>query len=385
MIAQWMKARMRKNILILGHNYATQFVDICNQYVKTFDPEQYKVTVAYLSGEPNEAAKEKTLAEEVLFLNCSKRDIRGLKIKAIKKLIALCRERNFAIIVCHRYKPTYIMLWAAQFVKIPVIFFVMHAMKTLDFITRRLLIAGLARKNMYFAGVSKAVRDDMFKHMWRVPEKHVITLHNCIDTAITEPNILSREAARDFFHLPHDAFVYGTLGRLAPEKDQANLIKAFSRVKLYLPRAKLLLIGDGPLEHDLRKLTQELKLTDDVIFAGFLPQGFRYLKAMDVFALTSTKEAFGRVLLEAMLAKVPVIGTHTNGIPEVVSGAGIIVKARNSELLAAAMLHYAAFSTDELQQIGEKVYEHVHKKFSIEKFRDVFWQTWLIREMNAVE
>lgn len=376
---------MRKNILILAHNDATQFIDICNQYVKLFDKELYKVTVAYLSGAHSEETIKRTLAEEVIFLKCSKRDIRGLKIFAIRKLIALCKERNFAIVICHRYKPSYIMLWVAQFIKIPVIFFVMHAMKTMNYMTRRLLIAALARKNMYFAGVSKAVRDDMANDLWRIPEKHIITLHNCIDVAATETALIPRKEARDFFRLPEDAFVFGTLGRLAPEKDQTTLIRAFAKAKHHFSRAKLLIIGDGVLEHDLKKLAADFKVEHDVIFSGFIPQGFRYLTAMDTFLLTSTKEAFGRVLLEAMVAKVPVIGTNIGGIPEVLANVGIIVKARDSELLATAMLTAGNLAPAELSDWGNRLYEHVKQKFSVERFSDDFWRTWLIREMNSLE
>ena len=60
---------MRKNILLFGHSYATQFIDISNQYTQLFDKNKYNVTVAYLVGEPDEAIKQKHTAENVIFLN----------------------------------------------------------------------------------------------------------------------------------------------------------------------------------------------------------------------------------------------------------------------------------------------------------------------------
>ncbi len=375
---------MRKNILILAHNDATQFIDICNQYANLFAKDQFKVTVAYLSGKPHEKTFERTHAEEVLFLNYSKNSIRNFKFSAIKKLIQLCKERNFTIVICHRYKPTYILLWASLFVKIPVIFFVMHAMKTMHYLSRRLLIAALWRDNMYFVGVSNAVQHDLQQQLKNVSENHIITLPNCIDIAMTELEMLSREEARAFFHLPKDAFVFGTLGRLAPEKDHKNLLIAFARIKPHVTHAKLLIIGDGPLEAELKKLATELQIAEDVIFAGFLPQGFRYLKALDIFLLVSTKEAFGRVLLEAMVAKLPIIGTRTNGIPEVISGSGILVEPSNPAALTMAMLRCTEFDKNEIGEWQEKIYQHVHDKFSNEKFHDVFWRTWLIRKLNML-
>src|SRR5579862_1045745 len=117
------KGEMRKNILILGHNDATQFIDIYNQYARIFDQDKYAVTVAYLSGKENAAAKERTLADEVIFLDTQKKSLRGLKITAIRQLLALNREKNFEMVICHRYKPAYVMMWVAQFCKIPKLFF----------------------------------------------------------------------------------------------------------------------------------------------------------------------------------------------------------------------------------------------------------------------
>src|SRR5258708_4736800 len=84
--------------------------------------------------------------------------------------------------------------------------------------------------------------------------------------------------------------------------------------------------------------------------AGYLPQGFGLLKAFDVFVLTSIKEAFGRVLLEAMIAKVPIIATKTNGIPEVVGDAGILIDPMDPAQLAEKMLACYQSSKNELEE-----------------------------------
>ncbi|EKD73885.1 MAG: glycosyl transferase, group 1 [uncultured bacterium] len=363
----------RKNVLILGYSYAIQFIDVCNQYVKLFDQNHYKVTVAYLSGKPDENARSKTLAEEVIFLDFAKKDLRGIKISAIKKLLTLCQQEKFSMVICHRYKPIYIMLWVAQFCSIPALFFVMHAMKTFHHVSRKLLIALLARKNMYFVGVSNATRDDMRRDLWCISAERVITLYNCIDMELTESALLSREEARHTLGLPKDAFVFGTVGRLVPDKDQKTLIHAFAKIKSHCPKATLIIMGNGALEHDLKNLTHQLKLTHDVIFTGFVPEASCYFKAFDVFILPSIEEAFGRVLLEAMTAKIPVVGTRIDGIPEVIQDAGIIVEPQNPEALASVMMQMTHKSSLELTQWGEQIYEHVKKHFSLPTFNNIFW------------
>lgn len=370
---------MRKNILILGHNDATQFIDIFNQYTRLFDKSQYEVTVAYLTGEPCEESRQRTIAEHVLFLNFSKKNVRTLKISAIRKLLALCREKKFEIVICHRYKPSYIMLWVAQFFKIPALICVMHELKTMSHLNRQLLIACLARKNTVFAGVSNAVRDDMRKNLWSLPHDRVVTLYNAIDFELVAPQLLNREEARKALDLAPDDFVFGTVGRLAPNKDQASLIHAFSLIKPYCPKAKLVIVGDGVLEGKLKQQVTDLGLTKDVILTGYLDCGFRYMKAFDCFTLSSIQEAFGRVLLEAMIANLPIIATRANGIPEVVGQAGTIIQPKDSLRFAEAMKQIYLLSTEERQALGKKAYQQAFDHFSIPQFSKQFWQLPVIQ------
>ncbi len=371
---------MRKNVLILGHNDATQFIDIYNQYTRLFDEQQYDVTVAYLTGTPSDDTKQRTLTPNVLFLNQSKKSIRALKIGPIRKLLALCREKRFEIVICHRYKPSYIMMWVAQFIKIPALIYVMHELGTISSLNRQLLIAALGRKNMLFAGVSNAVRDDMRKDLWSVPKDRVTTLYNMIDIDLTEPQFLSREEARAQLNLPNDAFVFGNIARLVRNKDQESLINAFSIVKSSCPNAKLIILGKGELEPKLKTQVASLNLTEDVLFTGFVPNGFRYMKAFDCFVLSSTQEAFGRVLLEAMIAKIPIIATAVNGIPEVVDSVGTLITPKNPAEFAIAMQHIYKTSQEKRDELSEKAYQHAQTNFSIPAFQQEFWQLPLIKK-----
>lgn len=373
---------MRKQILIFGHSYGPQFIDINNQYTRLFDQNKYEVTVIYLTGEPSDQIKNKHQAENVVFLNKSKQSIRGLKISVIKQMFALCREKQFEIVICHRYKPSYIMMWVAQFCKIPALFFVMHELGTLAHISRRLIIAGLLKENMIFAGVSNAVRDNMRKDIWRVPDNRVITLHNMIDVESTEANLFDRTTAREKLNLSPDAFVFGNLGRLVKNKDQKTLIHAFATIKPQCPRAKLVIVGAGQLENELKTQVESLQLNNDVIFTGFLADGFRYMQAFDTYISSSTQEAFGRVLLEAMIAQVPIIATKVNGVPEVIAETGPLISAANPNALAAEMLKAYQASSEELQTWGSRGYTRATTHFSLQRFNEIFWQLPLIQKLS---
>lgn len=365
---------MRKNILILGHDYTTQFVDIFNQYSRIFDKDKYAVTVAYLTGEPSDEIKERTLADEVIFLNIPKRKIRSLKIGAIKTLLALTRKKQFQIVICHRYKPSYIMMWVAKFYKIPLVISVMHELRTMTSMGRKLLIAGIASKNVSFAGVSNAVRDDMRKSLWFIPKNRIVTLYNMIDVEMSEPQLFSRIEAREQLQLAQDDFIFGNLGRLVKNKDHVTLIKAFAEIKPHCANAKLLILGSGELESSLKQLVDSLNLGNDVIFTGFIKNGFRYMKAFDCFVLSSIQEAFGRVLLEAMIAKLPVIATRVHGIPEVMGNMGQLIEARDIEGLGKAMQDVYGSSADIRAKQGENAYQYVVNTYSIPVFREQFWR-----------
>lgn len=371
---------MRKNVLILGHSYATQFIDVYNQYCRLFDPNDYNVTVAYLTGKPDENVRKRTLADDVLFLDTPKHKIAGLKIQPIVRLTKLCREKRFSAVICHRYKPSYILLWVALFCKIPTCVFVMHELHTMTSLRRQLLIAALSRKSMLFAGVSNAVRDDLRRSLWCIPNHRIITLYNVMDIDLTEPQLLNRELARKELTISPTDVVFGNVARLVPNKDHITLIDAFSLIKPHCPQAKLVIIGDGRLENELKNHVRLSGLENDVLFTGYLTGGYRYMKAFDCFVLSSTQEAFGRVLLEAMTAKIPIIATAANGIPEVVGNVGTLLQPKDKTGLAKAIQNIYALTQQQRDELGNIAYQHLQQHFSIPAFEQQFWNAVLIEE-----
>lgn len=375
---------MKKNILIFGHSYETQFLDINNQYTKLFDKNNYEVTVAYLIGEPNDDIRKKHVADQVIFLNLSKKTARGLKLNVIKKMLDLTREKNFEITICHRYKPTYIMLWVSQIKAIPIIFSVMHELNAIHTWSRKMMLKLLAKDNVIFAGVSNAVRNNLTQSLWNIPSERVITLYNSIDVQTQEPTLLSKQIAREQLKLPQDSFVFGNIGRLAINKDQTTLIKAFAAIKNQCPNAKLIILGSGVLEDTLKKLTESLRIQKDVIFSGYVVDAAKLTKAFDVLVSSSIQEAFGMVLLEAMIAKVPIIATRVNGVPEVIDQSGILVDPSNVSHLSAEMLKTYQMNLATLEQLGHCGYDRAMNHFSLQKFKAIFWQLPIMQQKELV-
>lgn len=302
-------------VLQFSHGYDGPFLDCSRQYAVLFKDTDYKVCTVYLTGKPSDEVVQGSASDEVIFLNYSSKQVRGLKLAAIKDFKKIVASRNFKFCIAHRFKPIYIALLGS---KLPVIG-VHHAFG--DYKRRsRQWLANHFRDRLRLLGVSNAVRDDMRACLPKFKPEHIETLYNRIDVEAVQAEQVSREEARQFLDLPLDAWIVGNVGRLHPDKDQTTLIKGFAKALPELPEGSLLAImGSGRLEQQLKQLAVDLDVADSVRFLGQVPNGRRYFKAFDLFALTSDHEPFGMVLLEAMAAGVPVIATDCGGAKEVVS------------------------------------------------------------------
>jgi len=354
-------------VLQFCHGYEGPFLDCARQYAVLFEGTPYKVTTVYLTGEPSEAVVQGSASDEVIFLGQSSRDVRGLKLGAIRAIRKIVEGRDFRFCIAHRFKPIYIALLGTA---LPVIG-VHHAFGDYQRLSRR-VFANFFRKRLALLGVSNAVRDDMRRCLPDWPAERIETLYNRIDIAAVQAGLKSREEAREALGLPQDVWVVGNVGRLHPDKDQATLIRGFAEALPQLPTGSLLAImGSGRLEASLKALAEQLGVTAQVRFLGQVSEGRRYFRAFDLFVLSSDHEPFGMVLLEAMAAEVPVVSSDNGGACEVVQGAGRLFSYPNSSMLSAVLIESA-------QSLSSAVPARLERVFSDSAAKKRFWELPLV-------
>ena len=337
-------------VLQLCHGYDGPFMDCARQYAVLFQDTDYKVCTVYLTGPESEEVRHGSASDEVVFLNYSSRQLRGLKLNAIKAITRISKQRNFALCIAHRFKPTYIALLATS---LPVIG-IQHAFGVYRRRSRKLL-ASLCRHRLFLLCVSNAVRDDVQNSLQTRDLNRVETLHNRIDVEAVQAEQINRVEARKVLGLPETSWIVGNVGRLHPDKDQATLIRGYAQALPSLPADSLLvIIGTGKLEADLKELVESLGIDEKVVFLGQVPRARRYFKAFDVFALTSDREPFGMVLLEAMAAEIPIISSNNGGAVEVVDGYGQVFPFADEKSLGQCLTREYTFGVDGRERAVER-------------------------------
>ena len=150
----------------------------------------------------------------------------------------------------------------------------------------------------------------------------------------------TREAVRASLGVTVDAPLVLSVGRFTEQKGHRYLLEALPRVLADIPIAVLALVGEGPLENELRARADALGVGENVLFLGGRDDVPDLLGASDLLALSSLFEGLPLVVLEAMASGLPVVGTNTCGVRDAVQDGvtGRLVAPENPAALAAGLL-----------------------------------------------
>lgn len=144
-----------------------------------------------------------------------------------------------------------------------------------------------------------------------------------INNGVVLPEKVSQEEIKSLkkeLSINENDIVIGTVGRMLSDENKrfSDLIKSFDKLVKKGLKVKLIIVGEGPEKLNYQKLVDELNIKDKVIFTGYQSKVTKFYEIFDIFSLVSAHEAFGLVLAEAMLNKLPVVATRVGGMQYVV-------------------------------------------------------------------
>lgn len=193
----------------------------------------------------------------------------------------------------------------------------------------------------------------------------VSVVYNGVDLSEFAQNISGDNIRREF-EIGPDENVICHVGRLVEYKGHRTFLEAVKRVVEEVQDVRVLIVGEGELEQELKDLSQRLSLTRYVIFCGYRKDIPQVMAASTILVLSSVGEHFGRVLIEAMAMGKPVVATRGGGVPEIVidGRTGILVEPQDPDMMAQGIL---TLLKDPLlsHTLGKEGYRRVVERFSL--------------------
>lgn len=196
-----------------------------------------------------------------------------------------------------------------------------------------------------------------------IPPSKIIKLHSTIDTKKFIPH--------PFDNRPYD-FIY--VGRLAIEKRPDFLIKAFSLISNKNPQVKLLIVGDGPLLHQTKKMVQSLNLQNKIHFVGFQSDILPWLNRSKFILLTSISEGLPVAIMEGMSTGLIPLTTNVGNLQDIIiyGKTGFIVEKDDLHDFSKNLSCLIKMTDSELKILRSTAREMIVKHHSHEKSQSIW-------------
>lgn len=289
-----------------GHNYGGTAASLV-RHANCLAAEGVKVLILTASRAPLEQMPE-TLSDQVeVHEICNQNKVRAtfdswhaLRQRNIEKLVGIDTRAIKVAVNVKRISLGKVLIWAliTNHANLKVRSHPFHRIRDQLFLTK------LIRKAESVITVSDGLRRSLIAKT-AASEHRVKTIYN------PAPFLGIRGHHRENSNLIEDfsGHIIVSAGRLAPEKDFHTLIRAIPLVQEQLGPCRLIILGEGPLRNSLLESAASLGISERVILPGFTRRPYDYFYGADVFALASTHEGFGNVLIEAMACGLPVVST----------------------------------------------------------------------------
>ena len=307
----------------------------------------YKVDLLYgLTEEADEhliaRAKEKGVCfikEESLI-----RSIHPVKdILAFLKIFKLIKKKRYDIVHAHAHKAGLICRFAAKCAGVKHIIYTPHGHVFYGYFGKALtgviiLIEKIAAHiTDKIVGLTEAECDEWLKFGIGRKEQYVV-IPSGIEFDVLERETSSRIDWKSELGIPPGKTLVGSIGRFIEIKGYRYFVEAAIEQAKKRDNICFILAGDGPLREEYEEMIASNGIKEEFHIIPWQKDIGAFLKALDIFVLSSLNEGMGRVLVEAMFFKKPVIATSVGGVPSIIAdGTGFLVEPASSKAISAAI------------------------------------------------
>ncbi len=227
--------------------------------------------------------------------------------------------------------------------------------KLLLYFTDKIVVNSFSVKNFY-------------KKIENIPEKKLKVIYNGIDVEKIDKMEISVIEKKKELKLAKCKFIVGTGGRFTEQKGFIYLLMAIPEVIKIFSDCYFVFVGDGPLRKNFENIVEKLNIKNNVIFTGYRKDILEILSLCNIIVVPSLFEGMPNIVLESMALKKPVIATDIPEMKELIIDGenGLFVPVKNSKEISEKII-YLLKNPEICKVMGEKGYNYVKEKFSIEK------------------
>jgi len=294
-----------------------------------------------------------------------------------------------AIVHTHTSKAGILGRWAAKMAGVPIIVHTPHGhvfyghfgpLGSRFFLLVERLMASITDR---IVALTEAERRDYIGFSVSNPDK-IVTIHSGVEIDRYTKAEVKIEDKKRSVGLNPKGLVVGTVGWLLPIKGPMHLLNAMADVWQSHPEIRLVFVGKGELEEELRAEAFRMEVSERVILLGWRADIPEIMQILDIFVLPSLNEGMGRVLVEAMAAGKPIVASSVGGILDLVKHGqnGLLVEPGDVSALSLAIRRLLVDKKlrDEMGKQGRIMAQNYSVEKMVRKIDALYSSLYLIRE-----
>ncbi len=341
------------------------------ELIRSLDPQQFDTYLAYFN-EGDLSNKFKEMCKETFRISKKK----GFDFKAMLRLSEIIKRYNIDVVNAHHYMPFFYSYLGSKILHKRRLVYTEHSVPEAQGVAsskHKKIFGYMLGRTDSVVCISKEIGDTFKNSYPRYMHKFKVIVNGVNVDRFA--NHADRDKLREQWGIYPSHFVVGTIANFRKVKNHACLIRAFDQMSSNNPHLRVMLVGQGfsgdreNSERELIDLIHTFRLQERVIMTGYQENIADILKVFDVFCLPSFSEGLPVSVLEAMAAKVPVVGSNVQGINEVVfhEKTGLLFSSDDETALASAISRLLN-DANLREKIVHNAYHYVHTKHGLKQW-----------------